>query len=238
MKFLNDSDASMGAEDAEDVKQPTEVVEQKIIELQQNLVNLGFGADAEQRGELLLQLGYEYLKLENQDKNEEAWRVGRQAFGLFAPLENWEGAVQACDVMFKANQPESLVALGNAVWLAVTFPIDPELTIMVLEHIVDETPPESDGAAVAAVTAHYISDLRVEDEKQRENLLFFTNQLLGKVARRHSEIQSQAQFDAWFDKMELNEPARFLNRLGQVLNVMVQDDWWVDRDTLRDSLPE
>ncbi|MEK7990871.1 MAG: hypothetical protein VSS52_007680 [Thiotrichaceae bacterium] len=237
MKFLNDSDASMGAEDSEDIKQPTEIVEQKIIELQQKLVDLGFGADVKPRGELLLDLGYEYLKLEDQNKNEEAWRVGRQAFNLFAPLEDWENAVQACDVMFKANQAESLVALGNAVWLAVTFPIDPELTIMVLEHIVDETPPESDGAAVAAVTAHYISDLRVSDEKQRDNLLFFTNQLLGKVARRHSEIQSQAQFDAWFDKMELNEPAKFLNRLGQVLNVMVQDDWWVDRDTLRDNLP-
>ncbi|MCV6638959.1 hypothetical protein, partial [Candidatus Albibeggiatoa sp. nov. NOAA] len=229
MKFLNDNNAAMGAEDAEDIKQPTEVVEQKIVELQQKLTGLGFGADVEQRGELLLELGYEYLKLEAQDKNEEAFRIGRQAFNVFAPMENWEGAVQSCDVMFNANQPESLVALGNAVWLAVTFPIDPELTIMVLEHIVDETPPESDGAAVAAVTAHYITDLRVEDEKQRENLLFFTNQLLGKVARRHSEIQTQDQFDAWFDKMELNEPDRFLNRLGQVLNVMVQDDWWVDR---------
>ncbi len=236
MKFLNNSGAAMGAEDAEDIKQPVEIVKQKIIELQQQLASLGFGA--EQRGELLLELGYEYLKLEQEDENAEAWRIGRQAFNLFASLENWENAVQACDVMFKANQPESLVALGNAVWLAVTFPIDPELSIMVLEHIVEETPPESDGAAVAAATAHYITDLRVEDEKRRENLLFFTNQLLAKVARRHGEVETQAQFDAWLKKLELHDPEKFLNRLGQVLNIMVQDDWWVDRDALRESLPE
>ena len=30
--------------------------------------------------------------------------------------------------------------------------------------------------------------------------------------------------------MELNDPARFLPRLRNVVDVLAQDDWWFDRD--------
>jgi hypothetical protein len=68
-------------------------------------------------------------------------------------------------------------------------------------------------------------------------LFFFTNQLMAKVARRHSDVDSQAEFEASVKKLELDSPKDFLGRLAQVLNVMVQDDWWVDRDALRAKLP-
>jgi hypothetical protein len=40
---------------------------------------------------------------------------GQQAFQLFAAAENWEGAVQAGNIMYGAEQSDSLVALGNGV---------------------------------------------------------------------------------------------------------------------------
>jgi hypothetical protein len=138
--------------------------------------------------------------------------------------------------MFSAGQPDSLVALGNGVWLAVTFPIDPELSALVLEHIVEETPDDSDGGAIAAVTACYLVDLRATGT-DRENLLFFTNQLLAKVARRHSQVEHQADFEAWIHKLALDSPDEFLMRLAQILEIMVHHDWWIDRDALRAKLP-
>ena len=186
------------------------------------------------RAELLLDYGRICLELQ---RNFEAWQVGQQAFKIFAPIENWEGAILACGVMFDADQPNSLVALGNGVWLAVTFPVDPELTVVMLEHIVEETPNDSDGGAIAAAAAHYLVDLRAEG-KDRENLLFFTNQLLATVSRRHSQVKTQADFESWIKKLELDSPDDFFGRLAQILNVMVQDDWWVDREALRVKLPE
>ena len=35
----------------------------------------------------------------------------------------------------------------------VTFPIDPEITVHLLSHVIDDTPDDADGAAVAAATA-------------------------------------------------------------------------------------
>ena len=61
--------------------------------------------------------------------------------------------------------------------------------------------------------------------------------MLGQVSRRHSDIETQEQFDRWIEKMELNDPAKFLIRLRNVVDVLVQDDWWFDRDALQQALP-
>jgi len=231
MKYLNLDPSILGAEDSEDAQVSSELLEQKLADIDSRLSD----STSIKRAELLLDYGRTCLELQ---RNFEAWQTGQQAFKIFVPAEDWEGAVLACDVMFNAEQPDSLVALGNGVWLAVTFPIDPELSVVMLDHVVDETPDDSDGGAVAAAVAHYLVDLRAQDQHRRENLLFFTNQLLATVARRHSNVETQEDFEAWVKKLELDSPDDFLGRLAQVLNVMVQDDWWVDREALRAKLPK
>jgi len=89
---------------------------------------------------------------------------------------------------------------------------------------------------VAATVAHYVVDLRAEG-RQREDLMFYTNQLLATVARRHSNVLDQEAFGRWFKKLELEDPAKFLPRLRNVVDVLVQDEWWIDRDAIRAKLP-
>lgn len=170
------------------------------------------------------------------DRQAEGWQAARAALDVFLQQEQWEFAADACDALFAAEQDSSLSALGQGVWLGVTFPIDPELSIGLLQHIVDETPDDYDGAAVAAATALYLVDLRCEG-KQHDNLAFFANQMLGSVARRHSDVNSQAEFDLWMERLELHDPQKFLPRLRNVVDVLVQDDWWFDRDELQAKIP-
>lgn len=171
------------------------------------------------------------------DRKAEAWDLARSTFDAYLEKRDFEGAVDACDALFLTEQDGSLAALGMGVWLGVSFPIDPELSVAMLQHIIDETPDDADGAAVAAATAHYIADIRTQD-KQRDKLMFFTNQMLGNVARRHSEIEDQAQFEFWINKMELNDPSKFLVRLRNVVDVLVQEDWWFDREQLQATIPD
>jgi len=188
----------------------------------------------EKRRKLKLDSAYVLLDLE---RKQEAWDVGREVLDSAVADENWLQAVEACDVMFQAEQPESVKALAHGIWLGVTYPIDPELSVAMLQHLIDETPDKSDGAAVAAATARYIVDLRAEG-KQREDLQFFTGQLLGDVARRHSSVDDQEMFDFWVERMELNDPGKFLPRLAKIIDVLVTDGWWFDRDELRKRIPE
>ncbi|MCB1733567.1 MAG: hypothetical protein H6981_03680 [Gammaproteobacteria bacterium] len=171
------------------------------------------------------------------ERGNEGWPLARVAVDVFLDAQRWEDAVDAFDVLFNAEQEQSLAALGQGLWLAVSFPIDVELTLSMLHHVIDETPDDSDGAAVAAATAVFLADLRAKDD-QRENLVFFANQMLGKVARRHSKVESQLQFQAWIMRMELDDPDKFLVRLRNVIDVLAQEDWWFDRDAVRASIPQ
>jgi hypothetical protein len=61
--------------------------------------------------------------------------------------------------------------------------------------------------------------------------------MLSSVARSHGQTESQEQFDAWRRRLELDDPDKFLVRLRNVVDVLVQDDWWIDREALHARLP-
>lgn len=168
------------------------------------------------------------------ERKSEAWTLAREAFATTLAHDAWPDAVEACDVLYQCGQPESIGALGMGVWLSVSFPVDPELTLALLLHVVDEIPSNSDGAAIAAIAARYVIDLRADDEKY-ESLSFLANNLIGQVAERHGNVQDQTALDRWMDKFELRDPQIFLPRLGQVVDTIVGDAWWFDRDELRNK---
>ena len=176
------------------------------------------------------------LELEEPGMREAAWGMTRESFEIFRDHEMWEDAVRCCDVLFRCDLPASVPAVGNGLWLAVTYPIDPQLTLIMLNHLIDATPPQSDGAAVAATVAHYIADLRLEGEK-RDSVMFLTSAMLSKVAERHSNVSTQEAMTMWLNRLDLLNPAVFLPRLGQVIDAIVEGQWWYDREVLRSRLP-
>ena len=233
LKYVKEDQAVGNADSSEDAKESTGMLKRLVADLREQLARLSPGAESLRRADLLLQLGRALVRLE---MRVEAWAMAREAVDLYLADQAWEGAAQACDILFLSDQPESLAALGQGIWLAVTYPIDPELSVALLQHVVDETPPDADGAAVAAVTAYYLVDRRAR-EPQREHLLIYASQVLATVARRHSAVAGQEDFNRWIETMELNDPARFLPRLRNVVDVLVQDEWWFDREALQAALP-
>jgi hypothetical protein len=145
--------------------------------------------------------------------------------------------VEACDVLFQAGQEDSMAVLGMGIWLGITFPVDPEVTVAMLIHLVEETPDASDVGALAAITARYVVDLRADDDKH-ENLVFLVDNLIAMVAKRHSNVQDQDAMGRWLHRLELRDPQVFLPRLSQAVNAIVNDRWWFDRDALRGELPD
>jgi len=229
-----ENNLTLGVVDGEDAVQSTSNLEAKLFALDEHLNELPADAPVLDRAFLELEKSRNLTAL---DRGDQAWPLARAVFDVYLQEKDWDKAVQACEIMFMSEQDGSLSALGHGVWLSVSFPVETELSLAMLQHIVDETPNDADGAAVAAATGVYLVELRArEDEK--ENLIFFANQLLGTVGRRHSNVESQEDFTAWIAKLELDDPQKFLIRLRNVVDVLVQDDWWVDRDALRADMPE
>ena len=232
MKYLGDT-FDLGAESQQDAATSTAAFEAQLVAVQDRLGEREIELESPQWRELALQEGRLLVALE---RGREAWQSGRHCFDRFCDARLWAEAIEAAHIMFQSGEQDALVALGHGVWLAVTFPVDPELSVALLQDIIEETPDDSDGAAVAAATAAYVVNLRSEG-KEYDSLSFFTNQMLGTVARRHSGIEDQEAFDQWIERLELNDPACFLPRLRNVVDVLVQDDWWIDREAIQASLP-
>lgn len=169
---------------------------------------------------------------------DESWEKARAALDTFIELEQWQDAVECCDALYQSAQPASMVALAHGVWLAVSYPVEPQLTVNMLGYVIDETPGQADGAAVAAITAHYVADVRTEGDEHK-SLTFLTKQMLANVAKEHSGVEDQEGLTAWMERLELLDPDVFLPRLSLVLGAIVPaDDWWFDRDALRNKIPD
>ena len=107
---------------------------------QQHVAELPDDASPLDRARTRLDVAELLLALERKD---EAWAEARDILDTFLDNEAWQEAVETYNVLFQCEQPASLSALGQGVWLAVTFPIMPQTSIAVLNHIIDETPSDS-----------------------------------------------------------------------------------------------
>ncbi|MDP2827827.1 MAG: hypothetical protein Q8O37_04395 [Sulfuricellaceae bacterium] len=223
MKIL-DPAAGLSEEESADL---TRQLKEKLAQLEQATGSL-------ERARLQLDVAEILSWLE---RKPEAWLLAREAFNAALAEHSWQDAVEACNVLYQAGQADSIPALGMGVWLAVTFPIESDLTYAMLDHIVDETPNNSDGAALAAITARYVIDLRADDASH-ESLSLLANNLVARVALRHSNVQDQRGLDAWLNELDLRDPQVFLPRLGKVVNAIVGENWWFDRDVIRAMLPD
>lgn len=214
-------------------KEPDSIVEAKLDDLQCRLSGV-HDDEVTLRAQLQLEIAGLLLDL---DRKSEAYDAARPLVEIFVVSEKFEDAALACQYTYLADNDESISALGHGAWLAVTYPIDPGLTANILNHIVDETPDDADGAAVAAATAHYVADVRQHLSESNDATLF-TAAMLAQVAKRHSNVQSEDEFIQWVRKLELDQPEKFLIRLRNVIDVLVQEDWWFDRDELRRQIDQ
>ena len=227
MKYLKKEEV-FDAEGVEDLEKTPEQLQARIEFYEEKLVTL----DNKTEDYIICLLEIARLQVEKYE-GSKAWDNAFNAFNLAVEQENWLLAVEACDALFLSEGPDALVALGHALWLGITFPIDPELTVAMLQHLIDESPKESDTRAVAASVALFVATVRSGKES---DLTFFTNQMLAGVADNHSHITDQGSFDVWRKTLELDNPDVFLPKLSGAIDQLVNDKWWLDRDILRDKM--
>jgi len=216
-----------------DAKESQEFLHKKVSELGNQLAKFNSSDVSIECADILLELANAELGIASM---ENVWSHAKRAFEIYLNEEQWEQAVECCDLLYQTELPSSITALGHGVWLAVTFPISVQHTINMLNYIINETQDNADGAALAAIVAHFIVDMRCEKE-EKENLRFITMNMISKVAKRHSNVETQTGLDVWMEKLELLDPDIFLPRFGLVVGAIVGENWWYDRDELRAKIP-
>ncbi len=228
-KYLNKAQNVFDADDGEDFHTSSEQLEARLEYFTNALANTP-EVDIENRIKNLCEIAF--LQVDRY-KGQDAWDKAFEAFNLSIEHQRWEDAVISCDAMFLSEGPEHLKALAHGIWLGVSFPIDPEVTIALLQHLIEESPKEADTRAIAAASAHYITSVRCGSD---DDLTFFTQQMLASVADSHSHVTDQSTFDVWFKTLGLDNPDNFLPKLSGALNLLVEENWWFDRDEIRSHM--
>ena len=224
----------LGAETGSDAQTSVQALQGRLVAIQERIKEVSVETEPVQSIKLLLDESALLIELQ---RMPEAWDSARTAFDLSITEKMWEHAAKACDLLFRTGLKDSLPALGQGIWLAVTFPVDPELTVSLLNHVIEETPDHSDGAAVAAITAVYVVDLRAKGG-QFDDLGVHTRQMLTTVGRQHGGIENQVDLERWLDRLDLHEPKQFLPRLRSIVDVLVQDEWWFDWKAVQAEIPD
>ena len=230
-KYLN-KEQIFDAEEAEDLYANEEQLSAKLEFYEKQLAEQDESTPVEDRLNTLLEIAR--IQVERY-QGADAWDKAMQAFDLAKDNQKWEHAVEACDAMFLSEGPDSLKALGHGIWLGVTFPIDPELTVAILQHLVEESPKGADTKAYAAAVAHYITSVRRGAD---DDLTFFASQMIASVADEHSHVTDQSSFDLWRRTLQLDKPEVFLTKLSGAVDQLVGEDWWIDRDEIRSRIDE
>ena len=229
-KYLNKDQNIFDGDDGEDVYANEEQLKTRLEYFEKQLSELSDDSPVKDRINHLIEIGR--IQVERY-KGNDAWEKAFTAFDLAQENELWELAVEACDVMFLSEGPEALKALGHALWLGITFPIDAEITVAMLQHLVEESPKESDTRAIASAAAHYITSIRCGKD---DDLTFFASQMIASVADDHSHVSDQSTFNLWRKTLQLDKPEVFLKKLSGAIDQLVGDKWWIDRDKIRAKL--
>ena len=233
---MSEQSSDQGVQDAIqtiDHKESVGEIQQALAKARKHLKSIPDDGQPVDRARALLDVAEPLLGL---GQPGEAWQHAREAFSVFVDYEHWQDAVEAADILYQCEQGDSIAALGQGIWLAVTYPVKAQSTVTLLNAVIDETPEDSDGAAVAAMVAHYIAGLRTEGE-EKDSLTFLTTQMIARVAKRHRGIEDQETLNAWIEMYQLNDIPELMKRLAIIVDVMVDDKWWFDRDELRARLP-
>lgn len=202
------------------------VLQRRRLQLEAELEHAVPG-DASRR-EAQLELARVLLELQ---QGEAAFAQARATLEPALAAADYEAAAAACQAMYRSGHPDSIVALGHGIWLAVACPVDPDLSLQLLRCLVEETPPGADGAAVAAMLGYFLMERRARGP-ERERLAFLARQLVAEVAERHRGITGEEAIGVWIRMHELDDVDLLLERMGRVLDA-ITPSWWFDRDTLR-----
>lgn len=231
-KYLNKQSDVFDAEEFSDVQASKTQLKAQLSFYQKQLNSLSSASQTKDRIDCLLRIARIQIELH---QAKDAWDRAFEAFSLAEKNSLWEQAVEACDALFLTEGPDALVALGHGLWLGVTVPIEAELSVAMLQHLITESPDESDTKAVAATIAHYIAETRTAKDS---DLSLFTSQLLANVADNHSRISDQGSFDVWRKSLQLDNPDVFLPKLSLAIDKLIDDRWWFSKDEIYARLDE
>ncbi|MEO5376394.1 MAG: hypothetical protein H7832_01210 [Magnetococcus sp. DMHC-6] len=168
--------------------------------------------------------------------SEEQWRQDRQAVILFSQNGQWEEALNRLKTLSTKYRNHHLYsALAQRVWVALKWQVPASEAVLALFHLLNTLGAKHELAGPLAALAHLLAKHRTPNHPDRELALGQAQQMFSLICH-HQLIESDEAFQAWVQENQLDQPDFYIPQIMNGLEVMVGEDWWIDREALQKSL--
>ena len=175
------------------------------------------------------QAGHESKKLSAQ----EEWCLNKAAITRYSRSGQWEEALKLLTILSKKHKTHEIYkALAQRVWVALKTDAPVIDVVLALFHLFNTLGPRHEIAGSVAALAHLMAKHRTPEHPDRDLARAQAQQMFTLVLDASGVVGTEA-FDKWVAHHHLDDPNHYIPIVLNCLEVMVGDDWWIDRALLQ-----
>ncbi|MBF0583137.1 MAG: hypothetical protein HQL80_02745 [Magnetococcales bacterium] len=169
--------------------------------------------------------------------SEEEWRLNKAAVGRFSRNGQWKEALELLTALSKKQKSHEIYkALAMRVWIALKTDAAVTDVVLALFHLLNTLGPQHEVAGPIAALAHLMAKHRTPDHPDRALAQGQSQQMFSLVMDSVGIVGDDA-FKKWVAQNRLDDPEYYVPIVLNCLEVMVGDEWWIDREALqRDAM--
>ena len=163
---------------------------------------------------------------------EEEWQMNIRAVRHLSRVGNWPEVLKLLRNLSTKNQnPEVYKALGQQIWVALKSDAPAVDVVQSLFHWLNTLGPAHELAGHVAALANLVVQMRTPDHPEQGLAQGQAQQMFSLVCGTLG-IEGREAFDAWVRAKHLDDPDQFIPVVMEGLELMVGEEWWIDRQAL------
>ncbi len=163
----------------------------------------------------------------------EEWRLNKAAIARFSRSGQWQEVLDLLtDLSKKQRNHEIYKALAQRVWVGLKSDAPVTEVVLALYHLLNTLGPRHEVAGPIVALAHLIAKHRTPEHPDRALAQAQSQQMFALVLDTIGIVGDEA-FGKWVAHNHLDDPNHYIPVVLNCLEIMVGDDWWIDREALQ-----
>ncbi|MEO5353945.1 MAG: hypothetical protein H7835_12155 [Magnetococcus sp. XQGC-1] len=163
----------------------------------------------------------------------EEWRLNKAAIARYSRSGHWKEVLDLLTILSKKQQTHEIYkALAQRVWVALKSDAPVTEVVLALYHLLNTLGPRHELAGPIAALAHLMAKHRTPDHPDRALAQAQSQQMFALVLEVRGVVGDD-NFAQWVAENHLDDPNHYIPIVLKGLEIMVGDDWWIDREKLQ-----
>ena len=164
---------------------------------------------------------------------EEEWRLNKAAIARYSKSGHWKEVLDLLTLLSKKQKTHEIYkALAQRVWVALKSAAPVTEVVLALYHLLNTLGPRHEIAGPIAALAHLMAKHRTPDHPDQALAQAQSQQMFALVLEAIGVVGDE-NFAQWVAKNHLDDPNHYIPIVLKGLEIMVGDDWWIDREKLQ-----